>query len=211
MRLYHFTLARHALSNIQNRWLKIAEINQLNDPFELLAMNLRDKVQRSAFKTWKKEVNSRYGVLCFCRDWSNTVMWSHYTDRHKGICLGFEIPRGKVQEIAYATGRVQLNTSNTPDESVLKAMLYTKSKDWSYEKEWRVFTRLKSRDPETKLYFHKFDGDLILREVIVGPLCEVTRADLELLVAGYHPPVSLTKARLAFKSFAVVKHKLGLR
>ena len=48
MRLYHFTLAKHALSNIQNRWLKIAEINQLNDPFELLAMNLRDKVQRSA-------------------------------------------------------------------------------------------------------------------------------------------------------------------
>src|SRR5262245_41537042 len=137
MRLYHFTLAKHALGNIENRRIKIAEINQLNDPFELLAMNLKDKVQRPAFMAWKKEVNSRHGVLCFCREWSNAVMWSHYADRHKGICLGFDIPDGKVQEVAYATDRLQLVTSKPLDESVLKALLYTKSKDWSYEKEWR--------------------------------------------------------------------------
>src|SRR3954447_3907310 len=149
MRLYHFTSAVHGLSNIENRRLKIAEISQLNDPFELLAMNLKDKIERQSFIDWKEKVSSQNGVLCFCRDWSNSVMWSHYADRHKGMCLGFDISGRKAQEVTYATDRLQLDTSKLLDESLLSALLYTKSKDWSYEKEWRVFTRLGNRDPKT--------------------------------------------------------------
>ena len=26
------------------------------------------------------------GMLCFSKGWHNPVQWSHYTDKHKGIC-----------------------------------------------------------------------------------------------------------------------------
>ncbi len=24
--------------------------------------------------------------------WSNPVIWAHYGDKHRGLCLGFEVP-----------------------------------------------------------------------------------------------------------------------
>ena len=36
-------------------------------------------------------VISSNGICCFTRKSDNLLMWSHYTDSHKGICLKFEI------------------------------------------------------------------------------------------------------------------------
>ena len=38
MRLYHFLNAEYGLLNIRHRRLKIARINELNDPFEFLGV-----------------------------------------------------------------------------------------------------------------------------------------------------------------------------
>ena len=34
-------------------------------------------------------------ILCFSRNWDNLLLWSHYGDRHMGVCLGFDIPAGE--------------------------------------------------------------------------------------------------------------------
>jgi hypothetical protein len=41
MRLYHFLNAEYGLLNIRHRRLKIARINELNDPFEFLGVATR--------------------------------------------------------------------------------------------------------------------------------------------------------------------------
>jgi hypothetical protein len=46
MRVFHFVPAKHGLSDIRHRRLKIATLRELNDPFEFLGVDLRD--QRSA-------------------------------------------------------------------------------------------------------------------------------------------------------------------
>ena len=33
-----------------------------------------------------------YGVFSLCKSNENIVMWSHYSDFHKGFCVGFNIP-----------------------------------------------------------------------------------------------------------------------
>jgi hypothetical protein len=61
------------------------------------------------------------------------------------------------------------------------------------------------------MYFYDFSKDLQLREVILGPRCELPISRIRSLVAGFTPAVEVLKARIAFSSFRVVKHKLASR
>ena len=91
MKVYHFLSAQNAISDIALKRIKISRIGQLNDPFELLAVDLRDPRDKVALENWKNELDEQFGLICFCAHWSNPLMWGHYADSHKGIALGFEI------------------------------------------------------------------------------------------------------------------------
>src|SRR5260370_2192350 len=47
--LYHFTTAKFALDDLRNKRLKIAQFDDLNDPFELKSVNLCNPVHAQAF------------------------------------------------------------------------------------------------------------------------------------------------------------------
>jgi hypothetical protein len=57
------------------------------------------------------------GLLCFAGDWSEPVMWSHYAEKHTGICLGFDVSRSAVQQVSYQDDRIlaALSPTLTPD------------------------------------------------------------------------------------------------
>ena len=90
-RLYHFWNREHGLWTLQNRRVRVSRILELNDPFEFLALNLRDPIKRRALREVKRELNRTKGILCFSENWNNPVMWAHYADRYKGVCLGFDV------------------------------------------------------------------------------------------------------------------------
>src|SRR5579859_4794235 len=114
-RLYHFTTAKHALDDLHNRRLKIAQFDDLNDPFELKSVNLCNPVHAQAFdgiekinfEGYKAAVAQRWGVLCFSEEKTDVLQWAHYADRHKGICLGFDVSgsQGKFGRVKYRTRR----------------------------------------------------------------------------------------------------------
>jgi hypothetical protein len=91
----------------------------------------------------------------------------------------------------------------------MQNLLFTKFVDWRYEREWGIYTRLEDRDPKTRLFFADFSDDVMLQEVIAGPLCEVTKAAIERAVRKYDQRVRLIKSRLAFKTFRIVKDQRG--
>jgi hypothetical protein len=93
MRLYQLGSANYALQNIERQRLKVSRIDNLNDPFELLGAMQRDKHWRRIFRQAKTRIHNQDGVLCFSRSWRNPVLWSHYGDKHRGICLGFPLDR----------------------------------------------------------------------------------------------------------------------
>jgi hypothetical protein len=76
--------------------LKLSRIYDLNDPFELTPFDLTDAGIREAFLKTRDEVGEERGLLCFSSGWSDPVIWAHYSDRHRGLCLGFEIADLKV-------------------------------------------------------------------------------------------------------------------
>ena len=40
------------------------------------------------------DLTAKYGILSFAKTPTNDLMWSHYSDSSKGICLGFKFPHG---------------------------------------------------------------------------------------------------------------------
>ena len=114
MRLYHFLRADHALGDLRRKGrLKIAEIDNLNDPFELFCSSQRDHRIRTALRGWKREITKAYGLLCFCAQWHNPLLWSHYADRHRGICLGFDVRDNLPKEIRYLRTRTTLRLARS--------------------------------------------------------------------------------------------------
>lgn len=91
MRLYYFTSSRFGLEAIRDKRIKVSRISSLNDPFELLAYDLRNRKQRAWLKREKKRFDADYGLICMSNNWTHPLMWGHYADRHKGICLGFDV------------------------------------------------------------------------------------------------------------------------
>lgn len=101
--------------------------------------------------------NSRYGITCFSKTAKNILMWSHYANKHRGICLGFDIPekciidffddenipsalKGKLLEIEYTDKRYCWDISKENQENI-SALLSSKYTVWEYEQEFRIFLR----------------------------------------------------------------------
>lgn len=214
MRLYHFLSAEHALDDIRRRRIKIARFTELNDPFELVAADFSDPLQRKILRGWKETFQEKWGILCFSRTWQNPVLWSHYADKHKGIALGFDIADKFLMPIKYTSTRINvdlvgLHNKGKLDSQLMNRFLRTKFKDWNYEKEVRVSVGLDDVDKESGLYFYDFSDDLLLAEIIAGPLFSGTEHELLDAVTDKHSRVKFVKSRLAFQSFKVVRDKRG--
>jgi hypothetical protein len=132
-------------------------------------------------------------------------MWSHYAERHRGLALGFDVNQQKLEHVSYTETRPILGKV---DIEVAHSLLFTKYLGWNYEREARIYTSLEDRDPKTGLYFVDFGEQLVLREVIAGPLCEATKQEL-LDATGSTGNVKFRKARLAFRTFRVVVDRRG--
>jgi hypothetical protein len=100
-------------------------------------------------------------VSCFSLIKNNILMWSHYADKHKGICLEFDsditshgftdlteedITEGEVGYTEYE--RINYLSSNRI--FAVYKMLLCKSNTWSYEKEFRLITL--KRKPELQKF-----------------------------------------------------------
>lgn len=209
MRVYHLCNANHAISNISLRRLKISRFHDLNDPFELLAGNLTDSSFRAATEKFKDDFNRTRGILCFSRNWKNPVLWSHYADKHRGICLGFDLDDFYAQEVKYRENRLDPDATKHIKYGGISAYvldsLRTKYSHWRYEEEVRALFDLDECTTENGLYFFGFSDVLVLKEVIIGARCDVGFEELEKLLSNIHPDVKLRKSRLSWNSYSVVE------
>ena len=212
MRAYYLTPAQYALSGLALRRLKIARFHDLNDPFELLAIDVVSTDLRAHVHAWKKKVEDKEGLLCLSKAWRNPLLWGHYADKHRGVALGFEIPQERLTEVRYVEGLERINGSQTASQPnaidrALDKLRYTKFKDWKYEDEVRLFVPLGELRPESGLYFAPFSQEMQLREIVVGYRCDLPLDSIRSLVSQYVPSVHVLKARIAYSKFGVVEDR----
>lgn len=208
-RAYYFTSAEYAISNIALGRLKVSRFSDLNDPFELLALKSNRSKARDLSQVLREKYDKESGLICFCKDWMSPPMWSHYAATHRGICLGFDLSRSAVLNVVYEDDRVPDSLPDLPEiddvsTALRKKLSRTKSTHWEYESEVRIIFPLAKSQKEGNLYFKPFGDDMTLKEVILGPICQLPLAGIRNLVSSLRPGVAVFRSRLAWKTFSVV-------
>ena len=181
-----------------------ARIDELNDPFEFLGVELSDPDFRKALISTKREISKSKGILCFSKSWQHPMLWAHYADKHRGICLGFDVNAEKIEFVSYINSRFP-KPNNPLNESFVKKLLLTKFAHWSYEDEYRIYVSLKEQ--ENGYYFAQFSEELSLKQVIVGAESSLSRTDISSALSLLNNDIETFKVRPAFKSFKIVKQK----
>jgi hypothetical protein len=85
--------------------------------------------------------------------------------------------------------------------------LLLKFQGWLYEDEVRLFARLDGK--QGKFSYVDFGDKLILRQVIAGVRCPVSRKKIDECLRGYSTPVEILRAQLSFDSFQVIEDPSG--
>lgn len=205
---YHFTNADHAISNIENKRLKIARILKLNDPYDLSAIYVRNPEERKKRESWIQRIDQQYGIICFSKNYDSSPMWGHYGDNHAGICLGFDIEPANILEVSYIKNLIRLPKNVPQTTSTLEKILKSKHDSWCYENEIRILTPLVNKTIENGNHFEPFSDQLRLREVILGHKCnldiDTIRSTCESI---FQHRVFVKKTRLAYTAFKVIEDR----
>jgi Protein of unknown function (DUF2971) len=89
------------------------------------------------------------GVLALSETYASALMWSHYADHHRGLCLEYDTSKFSVPNLGSVDYRapralrahdLYLWKVRQNDEArirIFKTYFYAKSDEWSYEREWR--------------------------------------------------------------------------
>jgi hypothetical protein len=214
MRVYKFLNELFGLKTLYESRLKQSTLHDLNDPFEFACCDLTDPYIRQAIsKTWH-DLGVNNGMLCFSEAWSDPVIWAHYSDKHTGLCLGFDLPDNTADPATSHWKRVNyvgdllkfpenfLQAPPAEQWTFVEKLLFTKYQKWEYEHEIRTYDPLQNREGD--LYYREFGGPIRLAEIIVGANCPVSRRALERALGPGMSEVKITKARRAYNKFEIV-------
>ena len=109
-----------------------------------------DKHLQQQNKETVEDVEKLFGILSLTTNRNNFLMWSHYTESHKGICIGFDV--NKVNDIVSGTlgsvvydDKLPIKHLNSNVIEFITGLLFTKSKVWEYEDEYRLVKMHASR------------------------------------------------------------------
>ena len=131
-----------------------------------LRSRLRYRIELELLRGYEK------GLVSFAERDDCPLMWSHYGDQHRGICLGYSVPEraaGDVHKVAYGGDRLvkasdigaMLDGDDEAGARVDAAVMLRKAESWAYEREWRLIGRRGTGG-----------SPLELEEVIFGMKCK---------------------------------------
>lgn len=168
------TLNEHFWKNLIASTAYFAAPGQLNDPYDC-QIDLMEAVRLAKtdgapltdenVERWRRfaksvtEPAATCGIFSLCagdvRGMDERLLWAHYADNHRGVCVTYEIPYKFVdtligfgpvtygeETLLDAIRALDLDLFGHPDfkslvDPVLIAYLTTKAKEWTYEKEAR--------------------------------------------------------------------------
>jgi hypothetical protein len=157
-----------------------------------------------------------YGICCFSQNDNSILMWSHYAEKHKGLCLKFNINTDKrafstpikvsykkhLPKFNYIKYRLDYDLRRT---QLAQFALGTKHKIWKYEDEVRIVKERSEGQYIGAISFNKSS----LNEVIFGCKCQkeqINSISKLLNCNGYHP--KYYQMRLIESDFILVKESI---
>jgi hypothetical protein len=138
---------------IEETYLFCADFKSLNDPMEGLyssSQNLRESDDYRAVRQSIRDNKSDIGMCSFSEVRNHELMWAHYADQFKGICISYSLSKllkALPDEITlvrmfYNETEPTIYPSHRDHSQVAKMIFSYKNYRWLYEREWRMFAPL---------------------------------------------------------------------
>ena len=177
-------ISKYIIEALVNKGIYKNHVENFNDPFDPYF-----KKYESDLKIVKELKNIR--ITSLSENKNNLLLWAHYGDNHKGICLGYKLEEiecceayiGKVEYKGLKTKEIVNKKKDEKDLNIFKStnfmineelllsdIFFRKHQAWKYEEEYRL-VYFSAENP----YYKKVK----LVEVIFG--IDTTNADKELI------------------------------
>jgi len=153
-----------------------------------------------------KEIMQFVGILSMSAIRDNLLMWSHYANKHQGVCVGFKVVPidpffGNCYPVIYREEYPETAISDSEIEITNTAFL-TKSSDWAYEREYRIIENINGPG------LYKFPSHL-LSEIIIGCQAPIELREKVIGMARNHPTKpQVFQAEIAPREFRLLSKKL---
>ncbi|ELP5903171.1 DUF2971 domain-containing protein [Vibrio vulnificus] len=149
-----FLVTQRNINNVDFQYQNVDSLYENGQPSKIL----RDNVK--SFSRSVEQIANEIGVFSLSEINTNSTMWSHYGDEHRGICIGYR--SSDLLPLSGASSQTRIApVTYKPQEELLRNayLLYVhsnmgadiqmlvdyvlnlfaqKSDDWQYEKEWRL-------------------------------------------------------------------------
>jgi hypothetical protein len=154
---------------------------------------------------------SALAVTCFSEKNDNLLMWSHYSDSHRGICLGFDLQKLYLNFKKYHPALIKVKYTDqleridyfSEKKKAIINWFRIKSDSWSYEKEVRIVLTNLKMDP-TKHIAIPFDTETINSIYLGTNIKPGDENTIRLLAFKLLPKAKIFNMRLKEDSFSLI-------
>ena len=175
---------KYTIESLVNKGVYKNNVDNFNDPFDPYLKK---------YNTILNDECKKIKVTCFSEKDDNLLLWAHYADNHRGLCLGYklnhELDKTSFDKVIYKEIETEFieirklkqgnfgkyiydNVELKENILTLKELYLRKHRDWAYENEYRlVHFDINNTDPYYK--------NLELKEIIFG--MNTPNSDIELI------------------------------
>ena len=196
--LYSFRgTSDYVISDIKEQTLSFQLPSKFNDPLDTLLFKwldfkinaISDNETKKEFYYLLKRVSEHMRVRCFVKPKDSNIqnqlleverihplMWAHYADSHKGICIQYRFKKAYfIQDslkLSFRRVEEETYTNDIPNlhEGInISNALFTKSEVWEYEDEVRIldFDIVEKKDVKLQ----KNNEDVVIEAIYFGYYC----------------------------------------
>lgn len=106
---------------------------------------IREKAAAIDLEKFRQDIQhdvDKVGILSLTEKRDDLLMWSHYANGHRGLCLEFAVSIhepffGRAQPVVYS-GERSIFDPREPETKQVGNVVLTRLEHWAYELEWRI-------------------------------------------------------------------------
>jgi Protein of unknown function (DUF2971) len=203
----------------------------LRDKHDVMVTALVDKfeeLKKASMSERETIIDATLRVACFSADCAQPgdeiLMWSHYSNSHRGVRIGFEMPehttRFQIIPMEYQNSRVEYDLSrngfDVAIQDALRKSTRTKSDAWIYEQEHRLMTNMDlcihgHLADGSEAEFISIDSNWVRRVDFGTRIDETEKQGILALVAQRYPHVECFQARYHATDYSLEYERCGLK
>lgn len=147
----------------------LTDPKKFNDPYDCFyhtVINSGEELGGGKLEKFKEHIRKfePFGCYCLTKSPENLLMWSHYADKHRGICIGYNVEKicdmqqdlfpvnynfeseykdfnnmfGDLCGLMCSSISISKSEKKKNDRRIIEILFAKKASNWEYEKEWRI-------------------------------------------------------------------------